>query len=272
MGGGVGISQPATSASRPRIPASPCPRPAIGLFPDVGGGWYLPRLPGRIGQFLALTGARLDGAECLALGLATHYVASDWLDEVKAADRRRAAADRRRSSTRSPTTAPGRAIARPSRARSTGCSPPTARGHLRRARSRRRRLGRAASSPLLRTKARRREGLAAAARRRRDQAELRRRDGAGICARAPHVVQRHDFLEGVRAVMSTRTMRPRWNPPTPEGVTDEMHRRRSSRPCPPSEAWTPYPGALERMSRLRNHPGRAARRGHADHAQPARRR
>ena len=47
------------------------PETQIGLFPDVGGGWYLPRLEGRVGVFLALTGARLDGAECLALGLAT---------------------------------------------------------------------------------------------------------------------------------------------------------------------------------------------------------
>ena len=52
------------------------PETGIGLFPDVGGGWYLPRLPGRVGQFMALTGARLDGAECHYLGLATHYVGS----------------------------------------------------------------------------------------------------------------------------------------------------------------------------------------------------
>ena len=50
------------------------PETGIGLFPDVGGGWYLPRLPGRVGEFMALTGARLDGAECQYLGLATHYV------------------------------------------------------------------------------------------------------------------------------------------------------------------------------------------------------
>ena len=53
----------------------------IGLFPDVGGGWYLSRLGGRVGQFLALTGARLDGAECLWAGLATHYLPSEHLDE-----------------------------------------------------------------------------------------------------------------------------------------------------------------------------------------------
>ena len=70
------------------------PETAIGLFPDVGGGWYLSRLPGRAGQFLALTGARLDGAECLLLGLATHYVPVAALDEVKAQIAERSRADR----------------------------------------------------------------------------------------------------------------------------------------------------------------------------------
>src|SRR3546814_12206157 len=60
------------------------PETGIGLFPDVGGGWYLARLPGRIGQFLALTGARLDGAECLWAGLATHYLPSEQLEVAKA--------------------------------------------------------------------------------------------------------------------------------------------------------------------------------------------
>ena len=70
MGGGVGIALPVRLSGRDReYAASPCPRPAIGLFPDVGGGWYLSRLPGRIGAILALTGARLDGAECVASGL-----------------------------------------------------------------------------------------------------------------------------------------------------------------------------------------------------------
>jgi enoyl-CoA hydratase len=50
----------------------------------VGGGWYLSRIGGRIGQFLALTGARLDGSECLWAGLATHYLPADKLAEAKA--------------------------------------------------------------------------------------------------------------------------------------------------------------------------------------------
>ncbi|MGI9377108.1 MAG: enoyl-CoA hydratase/isomerase family protein [Tsuneonella suprasediminis] len=84
MGGGVGISQPAKYRVATENTRFAMPETGIGLFPDVGGGWYLSRLDGRLGQFLALTGARLDGAECLWAGLATHYLPSDKLAEAKA--------------------------------------------------------------------------------------------------------------------------------------------------------------------------------------------
>lgn len=74
MGGGVGIALPCTYRVATENTRFAMPETGIGLFPDVGGGWYLSRLPGQVGKFLALTGARLDGAECLALGLATHYL------------------------------------------------------------------------------------------------------------------------------------------------------------------------------------------------------
>ena len=84
MGGGVGISQPARFRVATENTRFAMPETGIGLFPDVGGGWYLSRLPGRTGPFLALTGARLDGAECFEIGLATHYLPSAALAEVKA--------------------------------------------------------------------------------------------------------------------------------------------------------------------------------------------
>lgn len=83
MGGGVGISQPARFRVATENTRLAMPETGIGLFPDVGGGWYLSRLEGRVGQFLALTGARLDGAECFELGLATHYLPSEALAEAK---------------------------------------------------------------------------------------------------------------------------------------------------------------------------------------------
>lgn len=83
MGGGVGISQPARFHVATENTRYAMPESGIGLFPDVGGGWYLSRLAGRVGQFLALTGARFDGAECKWAGLATHYLPSDRLVAAK---------------------------------------------------------------------------------------------------------------------------------------------------------------------------------------------
>ncbi len=83
MGGGVGISQPAKYRIATENTRFAMPETGIGLFPDVGGGWFLSRLAGRLGQFLALTGARLDGAECKEVGLATHYLQSGKLAEAK---------------------------------------------------------------------------------------------------------------------------------------------------------------------------------------------
>jgi enoyl-CoA hydratase len=83
MGGGGGITMPAKFRVATENTRFAMPETGIGLFPDVGGGWYLSHLEGRVGQFLALTGARLDGAECLELGLATHYLPHANLEEAK---------------------------------------------------------------------------------------------------------------------------------------------------------------------------------------------
>jgi enoyl-CoA hydratase len=84
MGGGVGISQPTRFRVATENTKFAMPETGIGLFPDVGGGWYLSRLEGRVGQYLALTGGRVAGPGCLALGLATHYLPSEALTEAKA--------------------------------------------------------------------------------------------------------------------------------------------------------------------------------------------
>lgn len=84
MGGGVGLSGPATYRVATEATRFAMPETGIGLFPDVGGGWFLSRLKGRIGQYLALTGARFDGAECVWAGLATHYIPAENLVDVKA--------------------------------------------------------------------------------------------------------------------------------------------------------------------------------------------
>ncbi len=83
MGGGVGIACPCRYRVATERTLLAMPETTIGIFPDVGGGRYLSRLRGRLAQFLALTGARLTGAECLALRLATHYLPSDRVEEAK---------------------------------------------------------------------------------------------------------------------------------------------------------------------------------------------
>lgn len=85
MGGGVGISEPADVRIATERTTYAMPETGIGLFPDVGGGWFLPRLPGETGTWLALTGARLKAADTVALGIHTHFVPVDALAEVVAA-------------------------------------------------------------------------------------------------------------------------------------------------------------------------------------------
>lgn len=84
MGGGVGISEPADLRIATERTTYAMPETGIGLFPDVGGGWFLPRLPGETGTWLALTGARLKAADTVALGIHTHFVASGSLETLKA--------------------------------------------------------------------------------------------------------------------------------------------------------------------------------------------
>lgn len=84
MGGGVGISCPCRYRVATENTVFAMPETTIGIFPDVGGGRYLSRLRGRLAQYLALTGARLNGAECQELRLATHYIPSERLDTAKA--------------------------------------------------------------------------------------------------------------------------------------------------------------------------------------------
>ena len=85
MGGGVGISMPAKFRIATENTTYAMPETGIGLFPDVGGGWYLPRKPGQVGMWLALTGARLKAGDCIAAGIATHYVDASKLAELKQA-------------------------------------------------------------------------------------------------------------------------------------------------------------------------------------------
>jgi enoyl-CoA hydratase len=89
MGGGVGVSVHGSHRLAGERALFAMPEAGIGFFPDVGGGWFLPRCPGEIGTYLGLTGARIGPADMLAAGLATHCLPSAALaalpDELPAA-------------------------------------------------------------------------------------------------------------------------------------------------------------------------------------------
>ncbi|MBX9913506.1 MAG: enoyl-CoA hydratase/isomerase family protein [Pseudomonadaceae bacterium] len=82
MGGGMGLLQGA--AIRIVTPSSRLAMPeiSIGLYPDVGGSWFLSRLPGKLGLFLGLTGAQINARDALDLNLADRMLLDEQQDEL----------------------------------------------------------------------------------------------------------------------------------------------------------------------------------------------
>ncbi|MHA7601496.1 enoyl-CoA hydratase/isomerase family protein [Alicycliphilus sp. T452] len=77
MGGGMGISQGGSLRIVTERTKMAMPETAIGLFPDVGGGYFLSRCPGRVGEWLALTGDTIGAADAIAFGLADGFLPAD---------------------------------------------------------------------------------------------------------------------------------------------------------------------------------------------------
>jgi len=235
MGGGVGISQPATYRVATENTRFAMPETGIGLFPDVGGSRYLARLPGRIGQFLALTGARLDGAECLWTGLATHYLPASALPEAK----QRIAHGHE----------PGGVLT------ALSVTPPTARiednavqiaRHFASDRyedilaSLEADVSEWAAKELatLRTKS----PLSSKVALRQLELGARLKDFSDNMTMeyriASRIIPRPDFAEGVRAVIVDKDNAPRWDPATPEAVSEELVDSIFA-PLPAEEEWKP---------------------------------
>ncbi|KAI1289457.1 3-hydroxyisobutyryl-CoA hydrolase, mitochondrial [Halotydeus destructor] len=85
MGGGVGLSVHGAFRVATEKAVFAMPETAIGFFPDVGGSHFLPRLPGKLGLFLGLTGHRLEGRDLFKAGIATHFCPSSKLPELEEA-------------------------------------------------------------------------------------------------------------------------------------------------------------------------------------------
>ncbi|MGE6139530.1 enoyl-CoA hydratase/isomerase family protein [Aeromonas rivipollensis] len=84
MGGGIGLFAGADFRVVTEKSLFAMPEVTIGLYPDVGASWFLSRMPGRLGLWLGLTGARFNGADALGLGLADHAMASRERAELPA--------------------------------------------------------------------------------------------------------------------------------------------------------------------------------------------
>ena len=85
MGGGIGVSVHAPYRVTTEHAIFAMPETAIGFFPDIGASFFLPRLPGRIGYYLGLTGARVRGADAAHAGLATQFTPRAALPALAAA-------------------------------------------------------------------------------------------------------------------------------------------------------------------------------------------
>lgn len=85
MGGGVGLSVPGRRRIVTEKTRCAMPETSIGIFPDVGGTYFLSRAPDNIGAYLGLTGDRMDAANCIYAGFADCMVPSDQLPELTAA-------------------------------------------------------------------------------------------------------------------------------------------------------------------------------------------
>lgn len=236
MGGGVGLALPAKYRVATENTRFAMPETGIGLFPDVGGGWHLSRLPGRLGQFLALTGARLDGSECLWAGIATHYLPADKLAEAKA-----------------------RIADSPARIggilSELSVTPPEARIEKNGERIARHFASdrfedilasleeddsewAAKELATLRTKS---PQTCKVALRQLDESaglDTFARNMAMEYRIASRVITRPDFAEGVRAVIVDKTGDPRWSPATPEEVSEDLLDEIFA-PLPADEEWKP---------------------------------
>ncbi|RZV35276.1 MAG: enoyl-CoA hydratase/isomerase family protein [Sphingomonadaceae bacterium] len=239
MGGGVGIALPCKYRVATENTRFAMPETGIGLFPDVGGGWHLSRLGGRLGQFLALTGARLDGSECLWAGVASHYMPSELVEEIKA-----------------------RIIEKPRRisgilSEPVG-TPPKARIEQNADKIAKHFGSDSYEDILASLEAAADEGDDWAAKE-RDTLGTKSPQTCKVALRqlatsaeltdfadnmvmeyriASRVLIRPDFAEGVRAVIVDKTGDPQWDPATPEGVTEELLDQIFA-PLPADEEWKP---------------------------------
>jgi len=236
MGGGVGISEPADVRIATERTTYAMPETGIGLFPDVGGGWFLPRLPGQTGVWLALTGARLKAADTVALGIHTHFVPSGRIEALKTALLAHAAEPKTIADTL--TADPGSA---PLDAHREAIDRLFAFDTVEEIFAALEGDGSDWASKQLETlKTKSPQSLKVSLRQIRTGAKLSSfaENMAMEYALGGRVVRTHDFQEGVRAVIVDKDNAPKWSPADLSGVSDAMLDALFA-PLPAGEEWSP---------------------------------
>jgi len=241
MGGGVGLSAPAGYRVATERTTFAMPETGIGLFPDVGGGWFLPRMPDQIGYWLALTGARLKAADCLLVGAATHHVESRRLQALKnALVAGPARLPALLAEFESPAGAAMLDATRATIARTFGLDSIEAIVEALEALdddwAREQLKVLATKSPQAMKVALRQLQAGARAKTFAENMATEYRIGG-------RVVRSHDFREGVRAVIVDKDQSPRWAPASLEAVTPALLDDIFA-PLDPTEEWVPLSGAL----------------------------
>jgi enoyl-CoA hydratase len=236
MGGGVGISAPATYRIATEKTVFAMPETGIGLFPDVGGGWFLPRLPGQTGLWLALTGARLKAADMLLLGLATDYVEQKDVEALKTrllADP--CAIDTVLTEVEADAGEPPLARHREDIDRLFGGDSVEAIFAALEADG-----GEWASAQLATLRAKSPQALKVSFRQLRQGADMASFEAemAVEYRLACRISRTPDFQEGVRAVIVDKDNAPRWSPATLDGVTEQALDALFE-PLPEGQEWTP---------------------------------
>ena len=234
MGGGVGLSVHGSHRVAGDRFMFAMPEVGIGFFPDVGATWFLPRMPGELGAYVALTGERLGAADSVASSIATHRVPSARLPELADALCGATSVDALLAAFAEPTEAPI-AAKRPAIDRLfQGDSVEGILAALDAEQGGGADFARAAAATI-RTKSPTSLKLALA------QVRAGKDLSFDACMQTEfrivsRIIHGRDFYEGVRAVIVDKDNKPRWNPQTLAGVTPADIARHFA-PLPPSEGW-----------------------------------
>ena len=227
MGGGVGLSVHGSHSVASEKFLFAMPETTIGLFPDVGGGYFLTRLQGALGTFLALTSHRLKVGDAVWAGIVDAHVPSARMNELQAAlgaaDLSGPDANRKVDSVIAGYTADEGAPGLPAMmADIDRCFSAESVGEIQA--NLKKHPGEWAQKQLAALMKLSPLAMAITLEQLRRCANRSFEDSMTIEYRmAQHCMRPdHDFFEGVRALLIDKDQKPKWNPPTIEGVTQAM--------------------------------------------------